>query len=161
MTTRRNHQGRVVDERGDELPLDTLPREEEDVLRRLPRWRVELGALPPEEAAIDSARFLAEVKDYARGLFRPRREAQVRFAEAGVLGATSYWVFDCRPEGEAPLYVVLVRDRAVTELAAWEQAVPVVGEGGAAAGQLVLTPAQAALQEFLLGPKENQEEGGE
>jgi len=149
---------------GGELDTHGLPEDPDELTRAVLDADVVLDPLDEEEAAVDPARFHEEIQLYLKDLLKTKKAPPPPdFVEAGRLGDAAYWIYSADLREGGGLYVFVVRDLPITEVFAAEKSASYVD--AAAGGKVVdrvLTPAQAALLDYMMQePLESDLEGAD
>lgn len=132
------------------LETDSLPNDADLLTREILAREFILGPMPAEEAEVDPGTFVPELQDYAREMFRLKKniEPVVEFRTAGRIGSVSYWVFASEPAPDHPVHLFVVRNDYVTEFVCSDRAVTYREPETDTLHNRILTPEQAAVLEF-------------
>jgi hypothetical protein len=129
---------------GQRVPVGDWRGDTPETLERVFGADVVLDDLEDADAEVDPHVFADDVAKYVADSFRLKQAPAVRFETAGRIGAVAYWVFSATPPGDEPVFAMLVRNEAVSELVC----VPAVMEMGGVMCRL--SAAQAALWDFCV-----------
>lgn len=134
---------------GGEIDTDSLPSDQDELTRAVLAADVVLDPLDDDDVEVDPACFQEEIQLYLKELLKTKKAPPPpEFVEAGRIGEAVYWIYSADLREEAPLYVFVVRNLPFTEVFAAEKSASYL-DGGAVVDR-VLTPAQAALLDFLM-----------
>ncbi|MCB2156930.1 hypothetical protein KQI84_18795 [bacterium] len=142
MAQLRTKEGQVID-------LGTLPEDENDLVEAVLEVDVVLDDLAEDEAQIAEETFVEDLQSYMSDVFSLRKPPEVTFADKGMIGDTAYWVFESTPVEELPLYLFVIRNRMISEIVCGERSAFYVDQDSGTMYDRLLTPAQAALLEFV------------
>ncbi len=135
---------------GGTIETESLPDDEDLLTQKITQLDVAFESLTGLDEEADLESFFPEIRRYLKDLFKIRgTPPQPVFLEAGLIGETAYWVFDAALAREAPLYVLVVRKEATTEMFCAEQSASFLDDDETVVDR-PLTPAQAALLDLCL-----------
>ncbi|MBX3729707.1 MAG: hypothetical protein KF858_11025 [Candidatus Sumerlaeia bacterium] len=129
---------------GQEVQISDWHGDTPETLERVLAADVVLDDLEEADADVEPEAFADDVAKYVAETFRVKQAPAVRFETKGRVGDVAYWVFSAEPIAGEPVFAMLVRNEAISEL------VCVSAEMESGGTLRRLTAAQAALWDFCV-----------
>lgn len=133
-------------------PIDSLPADSDQVVKRVLSLDVCFEPFSEFEADVDPDVFREELGEYVREVLQfPKGEARlaISYAGGGRLAGWTFWVFRSDTVETMPLYLFVIRNGAMTEIACNDTSAGYFDPVANVQYDKVLEPAQAALLELL------------